>query len=93
MSGRRRPLLDASAEHQRILDGLGEAGRPWVLEELRFAWREAQAEAAVAYCHWRRMRDRASYAVYRAAQDRADAAQEAFSEPWVGGSASDAGAS
>jgi hypothetical protein len=54
----------------------------WVLDELAFTWREAQKEAANAYCHWRRVRDRVSYAIYRAAQDRADAAQDALSERW-----------
>jgi len=52
----------------------------WVLEELTFAWRDAQVEASLAYCHWRRMGDRTAYAIYRAAQDRADAAQDALSE-------------
>jgi hypothetical protein len=52
----------------------------WVLDELAFTWREAQREASNAYCHWRRARDRTAYAIYRAAQDRADAAQDALSE-------------
>ena len=51
----------------------------WILEELSFVWREAQREASLAYCHWRRRRDRVAYARYRAAQDRADAAQDALS--------------
>jgi hypothetical protein len=51
-----------------------------VLEELTAAWRRAQVEASLAYCHWRRSRDRTAYAIYRAAQDRADAAQDALSD-------------
>jgi hypothetical protein len=54
----------------------------WVFHELAFTWREAQLEAATAYCHWRRARDRTAYAIYRAAQDRADAAQDALSDRW-----------
>ena len=51
-----------------------------VLEDLTFAWRRAQVDATLAYCHWRRTRERTSYAIYRAAQERADAAQDALSD-------------
>jgi hypothetical protein len=47
-----------------------------MLEELSFVRREAQAEADLAYEDWRFVRSRDAYAVYRAAQDRADAAQD-----------------
>lgn len=47
-----------------------------MFEELRFARREAQAEANVAYEDWRRVLSGDAYAAYRAAQDRADAAQD-----------------
>jgi len=47
-----------------------------LLEEFSFVRREAQAEADLAYDHWRAQPSRDSYAVYRAAQDRADAAQD-----------------
>ena len=47
-----------------------------LLEELRFQRREAQAEANLAYEDWRRDPCRNRYAVYLAAQDRADAAQD-----------------
>ena len=47
-----------------------------MLEELSFVRREAQAEANLAYEDWRRLRSGDAYAVYRAAQDRADAAQD-----------------
>ena len=57
------------------------AGRPSLrdfalLEELRFVRREAQLEANLAYEHWHSRPSGESYAVYLAAQDRADAAQD-----------------
>jgi hypothetical protein len=45
-----------------------------MLEEYSFVRREAQAEADLAYEDWRLHGCRDTYAVYRAAQDRADAA-------------------
>ncbi|HWE33833.1 MAG TPA: hypothetical protein VG410_10135 [Solirubrobacteraceae bacterium] len=47
-----------------------------LLEEFSFVRREAQAEADLAYEQWHVHGCRESYAVYRAAQDRADAAQD-----------------
>lgn len=47
-----------------------------MLEELHFVRREAQAEAYVAYEDWRQHPRSDRYAVYLAAQDRADAAQD-----------------
>ena len=47
-------------------------------DQLWFAWDEAQLEAEHAYEAWRVSRDTAGYAAYRAAQDRADAAQDAL---------------
>jgi hypothetical protein len=45
----------------------------------RFAmWSAARAEANVAYEAWCRSPGAAAYAVYRAAEDRADAAQDAL---------------
>ncbi len=56
-------------------------GRPSVadyalLEELRYVRREAQAEASLAYQDWIVRPGGEGYVVYRAAQDRADAAQD-----------------
>lgn len=56
-------------------------GRPSVadyalLEELRYVRREAQAEANLAYEDWIARPGGEGYLVYRAAQDRADAAQD-----------------
>jgi hypothetical protein len=41
-------------------------------------WRDAAADAAAAYEKWEVARDSASYAVYRAYADQADAAQDAL---------------
>jgi hypothetical protein len=51
-----------------------------MLEEFSFVRREAQAEADLAYDQWHVQLCRESYAVYRAAQDRADAAQDDLAE-------------
>jgi hypothetical protein len=51
-------------------------------EELSFARREAQAEANLAYEDWRFVACNEAYVVYRAAQDRADAAQDQLAS-WV----------
>jgi hypothetical protein len=53
-----------------------------ILEELSFVRREAQAEADMAYLDWLIDPSGAAYAVYRAAQDRADAAQDDLAD-WV----------
>jgi hypothetical protein len=52
------------------------ADRAWFRDELAFAWRIAQDEAAAAYRAWCKPPGPAGYAVYRAAQDRADQAQD-----------------
>ena len=69
----------SSSKPKRRRNGLG--GRPSVadyalLEELSFVRREAQAEANLAYEDWRVQPICERYVVYRAAQDRADAAQD-----------------
>lgn len=51
-----------------------------LLEELRFVRREAQAEANLAYEDWRALPCGERYGVYRAAQDRADAAQDRLAD-------------
>ena len=50
----------------------------WFGDELAFAWRTAQDEAIAAYEAWRASPGRSASAVYRAAQDRADQAQDAL---------------
>jgi hypothetical protein len=71
-------LCDEIDDIRRRLTGAGVAST-WVHDELRVVWRDAQAEAAAAYAGWRNEPSAAAYAVYRAAQDRADAAQEMLS--------------
>jgi hypothetical protein len=51
-----------------------------MLEEHAFVRREAQVEANLAYEDWRRYPGADGYYVYRASQDRADAAQDALAE-------------
>ena len=51
-----------------------------LLEELRFVRREAQAEANLAYEDWKALPCGERYGVYRAAQDRADAAQDRLAD-------------
>lgn len=51
-----------------------------MFEELSFARREAQAEANLAYATWTSQPGEIGYTVYRAAQDRADAAQDQLAE-------------
>ena len=48
------------------------------LDVMDQAWRAARDEADAALEHWRALRTRDAYAVFRAAEDRADAAQDAL---------------
>jgi hypothetical protein len=68
-----RVLLDAVPDTREIVLRRGEG---WSAE--RDAWREAHDEAVDAYRLWRTFGTRGEYAAYRAAQDRADAAQDAL---------------
>ena len=49
-------------------------------DELFVLWSAARAEANMAYDAWCDVPGRMTYAVYRAAEDRADAAEMALSE-------------
>jgi acyl-CoA reductase-like NAD-dependent aldehyde dehydrogenase len=55
---------------------LATGSRDWVIDELTYVWRQAQDEARWAYEDWRRTPGRAAFAVYRALQDQADAAED-----------------
>jgi hypothetical protein len=68
-----RILLDAVPDTREIV--LRRAPG-WSAE--RDAWRDAHEEALDAYASWRACPSRAGYSTYRAAQDRADAAQDAL---------------
>jgi hypothetical protein len=59
-----------------ILAVAEEADDAWFREELASAWRNAHDEAVAAYKAWRESPGPTAYAVYRAAQDRADLAQD-----------------
>jgi hypothetical protein len=75
-----RPLrLDAYPDYGEAFEEMEQGGWLWVREKLRLAWLEARSEASLAYKHWCSMRDHTAYSIYRAAQDRADAAQDALS--------------
>jgi hypothetical protein len=53
-------------------------------DELFVLWSAARAEANMAYDAWCEAPGRIAYAVYRAAEDRADAAEVALSESAAG---------
>jgi hypothetical protein len=56
-----------------------EADAAWLADELTYAWRSAQDEAVSAYQAWCESPGPSEYAAYRAAQDRADQAQDVLS--------------
>jgi hypothetical protein len=70
-------LDDVDDTHELVLRGPGSG---WYGDELFAAWAAARAEANSAYETWRTAPGGAGYAAYRASEDRADAAQEAFAE-------------
>ena len=51
-----------------------------LFECLWLAWEEARSEGHCAYHEWQRAGGVDAYIVYRAAQDRADAAQDALAQ-------------
>jgi hypothetical protein len=63
-------ILELAREHDEL----------WFRDELAFAWRAAQDEAVAAYEAWRESPGTMEHAVYRAAQDRADQAQDVLAE-------------
>jgi hypothetical protein len=70
-------LLDGRDRTRELLLATG-TPLCWAVVELVQVWRDAQAQARRAYAGWRDRPGREAYAVYRAAQDRADAAQLAL---------------
>jgi hypothetical protein len=69
-----RELLERIEDNREIVlrsgvDDSSRAGEPIAV------WRAARAEANAALEAWRRQPGRGTYAVYRAAEDRADAAE------------------
>jgi hypothetical protein len=71
----RSPTDGADGVH--VVDlACGEESAGWMFYELQDIRHDAQAEAQLAYDAWCRLPGRDGYVVYRAAQDRADAAQD-----------------
>ena len=52
-------------------------------EDAYLEWSDAHADAESAWAAWRRERTLAAYAVYRAAADREDSAQERLAAQFV----------
>jgi hypothetical protein len=77
------PASSNTVDRQEELTGRPSVADYAVLEELSFVRREAQAEANLAYEDWLGRPSGEGYAVYRAAQDRADAAQDQLAS-WAG---------
>ena len=73
-----RDLLEQIEDTGEVVLLRGDVVTPLV-DELFVAWSAARAEANLAYDAWCRSPGRDRYAVYRAAEDRADAAETAFS--------------
>jgi hypothetical protein len=71
-----RAILSVEGEDREFFVPPASAYRDALLDELRYVRREAQFEADLAYADWGSGRSRDAYSVYRAAQDRADAAQD-----------------
>lgn len=73
-----RQLLEHVEDTREIV--LCDSGRTEARErdELAAVWSAARAEANLAYTDWREGGGPEAYAVYRAAEDRADSAQAAL---------------
>jgi hypothetical protein len=72
-------------ELKRLLDGVPDTHEVVLRREPRWRterelWRDAEDDAASALRVWQTTPGRAAYAAYRAAQDRADAAQDLYSQ-------------
>jgi hypothetical protein len=68
-----RCLLDGVPDTRELVIRRAETWAP-----VRDAWRDAHEDATAAYGEWLRAGDPVTYAAYRAAQDREDAAQDAL---------------
>jgi len=80
MSPYQRALLRIEEDERQADQARPSTHEYAMLEELGFVRREAQVEADAAYEDWKVLDTREAYAVYRAAQDRADAAQDDLAE-------------
>ena len=70
-----RALLDEVADTRELILRRDAALGP-AFDAVHDAWSDAHEEAEAAYVAWRATQTAADYAVYRAAQDREDAAQD-----------------
>jgi hypothetical protein len=70
-----KTLLDQVADTREIVL---RRSRTWSADH--DAWRDAQDEATDAYLFWHSAPAGETYAAYRAAQDRADAAQDTLAQ-------------
>lgn len=68
-------LTDVPDTREIVISVTPRAEQP---DELLEAWRAAREEANAALDFWRASGDRRSFSVFRAAEDRADAAQDAL---------------
>ena len=71
-----KALLDQVADTRELV--LRDASLGPAFNAVYDAWSDAHEEAEGAYVAWRQSGRRDDYAVYRAAQDREDAAQDAL---------------
>jgi hypothetical protein len=72
-----RALLDQVADTRELVLRRAASLGP-AFDAVYDAWSDAHEEAEAAYLAWRASGRRDAYAVYRAAQDREDAAQDAL---------------
>ena len=70
-----RALLDEVADTRELILRRGAMLGP-AFDAVHDAWSDAHEEAEAAYLAWRVLPTAEGYAVYRAAQDREDAAQD-----------------
>jgi hypothetical protein len=74
-----RDLLERLEDTREIVLHADEGDhRAWPADELFEMWRDARAEAHAAYAEWCDRRGAEVHTVYRAAEDRADAAWAAL---------------
>jgi hypothetical protein len=73
-----RALLDAVPDTGEVVLRRRVDPPAWLVDELFVAWSAARAEANLAYDAWCDQHGADAYAVYRAAEDRADAAEAAL---------------
>lgn len=73
-----RQLLEYVEDTREIVLTRGDAVGATRRDELEAVWGAARAEANLAYDAWRAEPGASAYAVYRAAEDRADAAEDAL---------------